>query len=128
MTITETIAKRIAEAGGRLRVRSALNPALWLCAIVTCPLVWVAATLPGEAPNWLVALACTPVILAAIGFLFLLLFDRDKLQSEDFQIRMRSLDLIEQKGGRIAVRAASIEAISNPELPELPAPRGQPDE
>jgi hypothetical protein len=124
LSLTETIAKRIADAGGRLRVRSALNPALWLCAIVTVPLVWLASSIPGGPPTWLVVLAYGPVVLATVGFLFLLFFDRNKLQSEDFQIRMRSLELIEQKGGRIAIQATSIEAISNPELPKLPASSG----
>jgi len=88
------------------------------------PLVLLALRFSGEPPTWLIVLASGPVILAAFGYLFLLFVDRDRLQSEDFQIRMRSLDIIESKGGHIAIQAASIEAISNPELPNLPGPGG----
>ncbi|MEQ9007890.1 MAG: hypothetical protein RLP12_08405, partial [Ekhidna sp.] len=59
--------------------------------------LFAAATL-NTPPTWLVVLAFTPVIAAVAGFVFLLIFDRDKLQSEEYQIRKRSLELIEQKG------------------------------
>jgi len=58
---------------------------------------------------------------AVFGFLFLLIFDRDKLQLEDYQIRKRSLELIQEKGQRFAISAPSIEAISNPRFKELPS-------
>ena len=74
-------------------------------------------------PTWLVFLTCTPVAAAVLGFFFLLVFDRDKLQSEDFQIRMKSLELIQQKGDSFPISVTSIEAISNPVLPSLPSAR-----
>lgn len=91
------IRARLQEAGGRLRVRSALNPILWLCGIISIPALVAASRLSDPQP-WIIAMACAPVGAAIFGFLFLLIFDRDKLQSEDYQIRKRQLDLIEQKG------------------------------
>ena len=85
------------EAGGRLKVRSALNPILWLCGIITVPAL-IAFGLMKQPPSWLIALAFAPVITAIFGFLFLLLFDRDKLQSENYQIRKMELERIEEKG------------------------------
>jgi len=120
VAITASIFHSIAEVGGRLRVRSALNPALWLCAIVTIPLVVIIAQLTTP-PIWLIFTAIVPVGAAVFGFLFLLIFDRDKLQSEDYQIRKRSLELIQEKGQRFAISAPSIEAISNPRFKELPS-------
>jgi len=58
-----------------------------------------------------------------LGFFFLLLFDRDKLQSEDYQLRKRSLELIEEKGSTSPVIATSIAVIANPGLPQTPGDR-----
>lgn len=117
MSIREAISQRILETGGRLRVRSALNPVLWLCAIIIAPGLYF-ATQTDEPPKWLIVLIFLPVGTAIAGFLFLLVFDRDKLQSEDYQIRKRSLELIQEKGQSFSIDATSIEKISNPILPE----------
>lgn len=119
--LRDAIASRIMDAGARLRVRSALNPILWLSAIVSIPAMVVASRYPGPAPTWLVVLAFLPVSAAVLGFLVLLAFDRDKLQSEDYQLRKRSLDLIQQKGDPFPVAPASLHAITNPERPRLGA-------
>lgn len=116
MSIREAISQKILDTGGRLRVRSALNPILWLCAIIIAPGLYF-ATQMDEIPKWLIVLIFLPVGTAIAGFLFLLFFDRDKLQSEDYQIRKRSLELIQEKGEFFSVNTASIEKISNPGLP-----------
>lgn len=111
-----SIATKVIDAGGKLTVRSALNPILWLCAIVTVPAL-LATPFIGRPPLWLIALICSPVAAAILGFLFLLLFDRDKLQSEDYQIRKQSLELIQQKGDKeaLVIDVDAVEAIANPE-------------
>jgi hypothetical protein len=118
MPLREAIIAKVMEAGGRLTVRSALNPVLWLCAIVSIP----CAALYGlmhSSPAWLAVLAFLPVSAAIFGFLFLLFFDRDKLQSEEYQIRKRSLELIEQKGGKYAIDATTVEVFSSHSAPGL---------
>jgi hypothetical protein len=45
----------------------------------------------------------------------------EKLQSEDYQLRKQALELIQEKGVRFPIEAASVEAIANPKLPSLPA-------
>jgi hypothetical protein len=102
----ELLASRATEAGGRLTVRSALNPALWLCGIVAVPAA-IAGALTASPPWWISVLVLAPVALAIFGYLFLLFFDRDKLQSEDFQIRKKTLEMFEQKG------------MSGPQLPVI---------
>ena len=119
MGIRDSIAARAIASASALTVRSALNPVLWLCGIVTVPAVLIASVVPSS-PWWLVALACTPVALAAIGFLFLLIFDRDRLQSENYQIRKQTLELIEQKGDLEPIDASTIEVIANPDYRALP--------
>ena len=98
-----SLAAKIIEAGGKLTVRSALNPILWLCAIITLPTLAI-VPFAGSRPTWLIALACAPVATAILGFFFLLFIDRDKLQSEDYQIKKRSLELLEQSKGDAAPR------------------------
>lgn len=120
MSLHEQIMHRMVEFGGRLRVRSALNPILWLCALVTIPVICI-ITRYTFAPNWLIAIAVAPVGCAIFGYLFLLIFDRDKLQSEDYQIRKQTLELIQEKGDKFPILGTSIQAIANPDLPQSPA-------
>ena len=53
-------------------------------------------------PTWLivclVVLASLPLVLVGVGFLVLLLRDPDKLQSEEYQLRKRTLEMIGEKG------------------------------
>jgi hypothetical protein len=121
MSSWDTIISKAFHAIGMLTVRSALNPVLWLCGLVTLPSV-VASTFMTVIPTWLIVLAMSPVATALFGFLFLLFVDRDKLQSESFQLRKQALELIEDKGDFKAIDASTIEVISNPDLPALPAP------
>lgn len=116
----EQIAAKAVESGGKLKVHSALNPILWLCGIITVPAI-VAASYISPTPLWLVVLVFIPVTTAILGFLFLLVFDRDKLQSEDYQIQKRSLELIEQKGDAapLMIDSNTLNVIPKPEsLPQ----------
>ena len=105
----------ISQILGKLRVNSALNPALWFCGIVLIPSIWLASR-QDRAPIWLIVLIYLAVLVPAIGYFVLLFVDRDKLQSEDYQIRKQSLELIQEKGEPIPVDAKSIEAIALPKL------------
>jgi len=105
---------RAMEAGEKLRVKSALNPILWLCLIVTVPATGLAIKLDPP-PQWLIILIFVPIILVSIGFLFLLLFDRDKLQSEDYQIKKKSLEVY-QKGVDAPVTRLYSDVVENPEI------------
>lgn len=113
VALSEKIFQRISEYGGRVSVKSALNPILWLCGIISFPLLSVAAY-QGNPSLWLIVIGAAPVGVAIVGYLFLLLFDRDRLQSEDYQLRKQSLELIQEKGQPFPISAPSIESISNP--------------
>jgi len=119
MGLRDTIVTKTIEAVERLTVRSALNPILWLCGLVTIPSILVASYMTAV-PTWLVFLACAPVAAALFGFLFLLFVDRDKLQSESYQLRKQGLELIEEKGDLRLIDATTIEVIANPDFPALP--------
>ena len=117
--LRQDIISRFTEAGGLLRVKSALNPALWLCAIVSVPSLMISAFMINP-PQWIDWIIIAPVFLAVLGYLFLLLFDRDKLQSEEYQIRKKTLELIEQKGMSGPLTVSAIETIVTPDVLKLP--------
>ena len=112
----ENIAARVIESGGKLSVKSALNPILWLCAIISIPSLVISGFL-GATPTWLIFLILSPVCVAMLGFLILLFIDRDKLQSEEYQLKKKSLELIQEKGDtepRI-IDTVNMEMFENPE-------------
>lgn len=125
MNLFETrLIQKAGDAGSKLKVKSALNPALWLCAIVTIPGIFIIAIYYKEPPLWLMLIVLLPVIIAVVGFLFLLLFDRDKLQSEDYQIRKKTLEIIQEKGDSFPMVATSFDAITNPQKFRLKSHNG----
>ena len=63
----ESIASKIVDSGGKLRVKSALNPILWLCAIITIPSL-IIIPLIENTPFWLILLIVSPVFTAILGF------------------------------------------------------------
>lgn len=111
----DILAKRFTESGGRLVVRSALNPALWLCAIVSMPAL-LAASFSNNPPWWIGVIISGPILIAIFGFVYLLIYDRDKLQSEDYQIRKKTLELIEQKGMSSPIPSSALAQIVTPAL------------
>ena len=121
MTEARSITARASDAIGRINVRSALNPILWLCGLVTVPGLVLASLLP-ETPNWLVAIIVAPVAVAIVGFVYLLFTDPDRLQSESYQLRKQALELIEEKGDPRIIDATAVALVSNPELRALPEP------
>lgn len=116
--MNEKIHSKAVEAGGRLTVKSALNPILWLSGIITVPTLLTLGLKPAL-PIWIAIVGLSPAILAMLGFVFLLFFDRDRLQSEDYQIKKRTLELTQQKG-EDPILINPDDAIENPDLQALP--------
>ncbi|MFZ6678706.1 hypothetical protein [Undibacterium sp. Tian12W] len=111
MKIRDQIITSVVEAGGQLKVKSALNPVLWLCAIITAPGSYFMSK---DWPLFAQIITFCPVVTAMIGFFYLLFFDRDKLQSEDFQLRKRTLEIAQEKGDDFPQIANTLTMISNP--------------
>jgi len=111
----------------RLHVRSALNPMLWLSGI-TLPLCFTFAYVFRDIEslrNNLVVAGLIPMGVTCIGFMGFAIFKPDKLQSEDYQIRHESLQIIQQKSGQMEISTTSLEAIANPAVPQLPSGRSK---
>jgi hypothetical protein len=103
-------------AATALHVKSALNPLLWLTVIST-PTCFCAAYFFKD-DNYLkillVKAGLFPIGVACLGFIYFALFKPEKLQSEDYQIRHESLQIIQQKSGSIEITGTSINQIANP--------------
>ena len=108
----------------RVSVKNALNPVLWVCGLIAVPAMVTLGFSPN--PSWVhITLALVPVAVALFAFLYFMFTDPDRLQSESFQLRKQALELIEEKGSLAVVEGTSIEVISNPDMPALPAPRDE---
>lgn len=109
-------------AAGSLRVKSALNPMLWLCAIVSLPCFILSYLLHGIEPlaTILVFIGAAPIAATIIGFLYFMVMAPEKLQSEEYQIRHEALEVIKQKGTSVRISPSSLEAITNPVHAGLP--------
>jgi len=116
------IAAKAVEAGSRLTVKSALNPVLWLCAIITVP-SFISFGFNPNPPTWWIVLAMTPVATAVFGFIFLLFCDRDKLQSEEYQLKKQSLELVQEMGEKNpkAISMEDLDSIAEPSQASLKA-------
>lgn len=92
----DRVVQRLATVGGKLRVRSALNPILWLCAVLSLPGLLI-LTVVESLPTWAIVIVSLPPIVACLAFLILLFKDSDKLQSEEYQINKQMLELAQEK-------------------------------
>jgi hypothetical protein len=120
----ERIAARAQSAATNLRVRSALNPMLWLCAIVSLPcFIFALLAYWFHLPDLgllFVYLGALPLGATILGFLYFAVFDPKRLQSEEYQIRHEALELIKEKGSPLELSPTSLEAIANPLRALLP--------
>jgi len=128
MTGTELFEKFAASAQSAattLRVKSALNSMLWLCAIISLPCFAGSYAFRGTEPlaSLLMYVGTAPVIATIIGFFYFMIRSPEKLQSEDYQIKHETLELIKEKGSSVEISPSSLEAIANP-IRSLPAGGG----
>jgi len=65
------------------------------------------------------------VLATILGFFYFMIFAPDKLQSEDYQIRHETLELIKQKGSSVEIEPSSLHAIANPAHARLAHDRGE---
>ena len=82
-----------------IRVRNVLNPVLWGCAVTT-PVYGGLAYLHDGDPVLrcgFSAAAVVPVLLLAVGYVYLMFRDPDRLQSEEFASRQQELLLLARK-------------------------------
>lgn len=109
----DQLTKFAEHALGRVQVRSALNPILWLCGLTLLACVPAAIFTDGHLQISLIILAFIPVLVACVAYIYLMIKSPDKLRSEEYELRRIALGMIEEKGGSIPMSESSLEAIAN---------------
>ena len=109
----ERLSAQSVGAAKSLRVKSALNPLLWLNCI-TVPTLLAAAWV-FSSHSWLCeVLALSAILMAflAVGaFWYLALKKPEQLRSEDFQLRYQALQIYREKTGVVKALPMSVEKI-----------------
>ncbi len=99
-----------------LKVKSAINPGLWLVAIGV-PILLGAAYAFRDREN--ISTALVVAALAIIGavvlsYCYFVLFHPEKLQSEDYQLRHMAMQVYQKKTEHIVPTEAGMAHIANP--------------
>jgi hypothetical protein len=115
-------------AVARLTVKSALNPLLWMCGTISTICFAAAYLFRDDAvlKTLLVLVGIVPIMLTCTVAGYFAFRTPEKLQSEEYQLRQQTLNIIEEKGGRITVDKVSLEEIANPPLPPVSPPKALP--
>ncbi len=102
---------RVLFKGGLASVRrtNAVQPIAWLCVVVTIPSFLFAFKTPDTFLRiFFAVVGCVPIGLFVRAYLFFMHNDRDRLHSEDFQLKSRSLSTVEAKGESVEILPVEI--------------------
>lgn len=123
--MTEKLIKTILQFGtsvvGKVIVKSALNPILWLSAIST-PIFIIAGFLCGKDESFrglFFYASLVPFSVALIAYVGFALLNADRLHSEEFQLKRETLKTIQQNTKNKLMDPQLMEGVSNP-LATLP--------
>ncbi len=110
--------KTLATFAQQVSSRSAVNPTLWACAVVSLPLFFLTTIVSG----WLViaffVVALIPVTLFFCSYIYMLFKNPKLLRSEDFHLRAEAMGLFGDKDNPMHADATHVVAvITNPALP-----------
>jgi hypothetical protein len=118
VSVVEVIRSAIDRAGV-IRVRNAMNPLLWLSPI-SATICWIAAFIFRDdqvLKYALVVLGALPIIASLVAYFLYFFLDRDRLQSEEFVIKQRALQIVYRKGAGAEIVDAAREIARTESLP-----------
>ena len=118
MSVDEVIKSAIHRAGV-IRVRNAMNPLLWLSP-VSAIICWTAAYVFRDdliLKYGFAGLGALPIIASIVGYFLYFFLDRDRLQSEEFVLKERALQLRYRKGASAEVVDTAREIVRTENLP-----------
>lgn len=116
---TQSLAKQIS-------VKSAVNPSLWACVVISLPLFFLSTQVIGALAIAFFVIALLPVLAFIISYMYLLFHNPNYLRSEEYQLKAESLKLLGDKDNKLNAQAGHvISVVTNPQLPEPAEP--QPD-
>lgn len=101
-----------------LKVRSALNPMLWLTGMVLLPLLFAAWVFRDYATICvaLICLGALPIVVTCVGFAGFAIRRPELLQSEEYQLQRLALTAVIEKGGVLPLDEAALAGVFNPQL------------
>ena len=77
-----------------IKVRTAVNPLLWLVGLIT-PLIFVTAIIIDDRliRIGLLAFAALPIIVTIVAYFIFMFRDPDRLQSEEYRLQLKEINL-----------------------------------
>jgi len=103
----------------QISVKSAVNPSLWACVVVSMPLYFLGAYVGGIVSVFLFFVGTIPIASFVISYIYLLFKNPDYLRSEEYQIKAESLKLLGSKDSTLNASAGHvIEVVTNPKSKE----------
>ena len=72
---------------------------------------WVTVKNDGSTPVWMIVVASVVAAVACFGFIWLLIKDPDRLQTEHYRIQTRALELVEDKTDTLPVESIKIDTL-----------------
>jgi len=94
--------------------RSALSPFLSACLFVTIPCCIIAAFCPVPLRYWVFGAGAVPICLFSIASIFLLIFDRERLHTEEHLERKHAMQIVEAKGYGVLLSPVDLVNMVNP--------------
>jgi hypothetical protein len=118
--VQDEVAAKLSRFGqsavSRLRVRSALNPLLWLSAVMGCICFGTACWVRSDRLAFLcICIGALPSLVTCGIACYFAIVKPEKLQSEEFQLRQQAMLIMKEKGGRAKVDPVLLEKILGPE-------------
>lgn len=105
--------------------RSAVNPCLWACLVISLPLFGFASYTTGIKAFCYFIIALLPVATFIFSYIYLLVNNPKYLRSEEYQLKAEALNIFGDKDNPLNANAdniISVVAITNPALPALQPP------
>jgi hypothetical protein len=85
-------------------VRTAINPLLWLVGLTTPIALFLVAIIGDQVIRLaLLGFAAVPVLITLVAYVIFMFRDPDRLQSEEYRIRQRALEILYKKGGNTEI-------------------------
>ena len=103
--------------------RSAVNPTLWACAVISLPLFILATFVSGWMSIAFFVVALIPIVLFLGSYVYMLFKNPKLLRSEDFHLRAEAMELFGDKDNPMDADANHVIAVIT--NPTLPAPNEQ---
>jgi len=114
-SITPRFLKGLFQGLSTVRIRrSALAPFLWACLFISVPCYLIASLAISPICYWIFGVGSVPIAVFMIAGLFLLLFDRDRLHSEEHLERKHAMEIVEAKGQGLIVSPVDLANMVNP--------------